>query len=192
MSSSNACACACTETSKADTGSAEKRDYLHRQRANGISVSRGCELMGLSRSTFYDAPRVPITPSEVLVRISAICDEFECYGYRRVAAALRHQGVVVNSKKLRRLMRENDLHVVTTDSDHGGPIFPDLAKDVVPDRPNQVWGSTRDLLNTLAAITDRKAGFRALSDARADTTTAHGRLALTVLGQRAQPRKTAR
>ena len=29
--------------------------------------------------------------------------------------------------------------MVTTDSDHGGPIFPDLAKDLVPDRPNQLW-----------------------------------------------------
>ena len=55
----------------------------------------------MSRSTFYDAPPVPMAPNEVLVRISAICDEFECYGYRRVGAALRHQGVVVNGKKLR-------------------------------------------------------------------------------------------
>ncbi len=29
--------------------------------------------------------------------------------------------------------------MVTTGSDHAGPIFPDLAKDVVPDRPNQLW-----------------------------------------------------
>ena len=42
--------------------------------------------------------------------------------------------------------------------------------------------STCDLLNTLAAITDREAGFRSLSDAWADTTRAHGRLMLTVLG----------
>jgi DNA invertase Pin-like site-specific DNA recombinase len=42
--------------------------------------------------------------------------------------------------------------------------------------------STRDLLNTLAAITGREAGFRSLGDAWADTTTAHGRLMLTVLG----------
>src|SRR5258707_2167374 len=42
--------------------------------------------------------------------------------------------------------------------------------------------STRDLLNTLAAITAKKAGFRSLGDAWADTTTAHGRLMLTVLG----------
>ena len=41
---------------------------------------------------------------------------------------------------------------------------------------------TRDLLNTLAAITKRKAGFRSLADTWADTTTAHGRLVLTVLG----------
>ncbi len=47
------------------------------------------------------------------------------------------------------------------------------------DRPAR---STRDLLNTLATITDRKAGFRSLGDAWADTTTAHGRLMVTVLG----------
>ena len=65
-----------------------------------------------------------------------------CYGYRRVGAALRHQGVVVNGKKLRRLMREHDLqpkrrrcYVVTTDSDHASPIFPDLAEAIVPDGP---------------------------------------------------------
>jgi HTH-like domain len=40
---------------------------------------------------------------ELLARIGAICDEFECYGYRRVGAAPRHQGVLVNSKKLRRI-----------------------------------------------------------------------------------------
>jgi DNA invertase Pin-like site-specific DNA recombinase len=42
--------------------------------------------------------------------------------------------------------------------------------------------STRDLLNTLAAITDRKAGFRSLGDTWADTTTPHGRLMVTMLG----------
>ena len=42
--------------------------------------------------------------------------------------------------------------------------------------------STRDLLNTLAAIADRTAGFRSLGDTWADTTAPHGRLMLTVLG----------
>ena len=42
--------------------------------------------------------------------------------------------------------------------------------------------STRDLLNVLAAIAEREAGFRSLKDTWADTTTPHGRLMLTVLG----------
>ncbi len=49
-------------------------------------------------------------------------------------------------------------------------------------RLDRLARSTRDLLNTLAAIADKDAGFRSLGDAWADTTTAHGRLMLTVLG----------
>jgi DNA invertase Pin-like site-specific DNA recombinase len=49
-------------------------------------------------------------------------------------------------------------------------------------RLDRLARSTRDLLNTLAAIAERKAGFRSLGDAWADTTTSHGRLMLTVLG----------
>ncbi len=100
--------------------------------------------MGLTRSTFYDAAAAALDAGEIVTRIGTICDEFECYGYRRVGAALRHQGVVVNGKKLRRLMREHGLqpkrrrrYVVTTDSNHAGPIYPDLAKHLVPERPNR-------------------------------------------------------
>ena len=49
-------------------------------------------------------------------------------------------------------------------------------------RLDRLARSTRDLLNTLATITGKKAGFRSLGDGWADTTTAHGRLMLTVLG----------
>ena len=58
-----------------------------------------------------------------------------------------------------------------------------VAGDVlIVTRLDRLARSTRDLLNTLAGIADRKAGFRSLGDAWADTTTAHGRLMLTVLG----------
>src|SRR3712207_1100331 len=49
-------------------------------------------------------------------------------------------------------------------------------------RLDRLARSTRDLLNTLAAITGKQAGFRSLGDTWADTTTPHGRLMLTVLG----------
>jgi DNA invertase Pin-like site-specific DNA recombinase len=49
-------------------------------------------------------------------------------------------------------------------------------------RLDRLARSTRDLLNTLASITDKRAGFQSLGDTWADTTTSHGRLMLTVLG----------
>ena len=48
-------------------------------------------------------------------------------------------------------------------------------------RLDRLARSTRDLLNTLATITEREAGFRSLGDAWADTTTSHGRLMVTIL-----------
>jgi DNA invertase Pin-like site-specific DNA recombinase len=53
---------------------------------------------------------------------------------------------------------------------------------LVVTRLDRLARSTRDLLNVLATIAEREAGFRSLKDAWADTTTAHGRLMLTVLG----------
>ena len=62
--------------------------------------------MGLARSTYYDAPPVKTPDAEIVANITAICDEFEAYGYRRVGAELRHQGIVVNSKKTRQSLRQ--------------------------------------------------------------------------------------
>jgi DNA invertase Pin-like site-specific DNA recombinase len=53
---------------------------------------------------------------------------------------------------------------------------------LVVTRLDRLARSTRDLLNVIAAIADRGAGFKSLKDAWADTTSAHGRLMLTVLG----------
>ena len=102
--------------------------------------------MGLPRSTYYDEPTAPADDTAIVEAIAIICDEFEDYGCRRVGAALRQDGMVVNHKKIRRLMREHDLQprvrrrfVATTDSDHDGPIFPNRAADLVVDGPNQLW-----------------------------------------------------
>ena len=55
-------------------------------------------------------------------------------------------------------------------------------KCLIVTRPDRLARSTRDLLNTLAQIADKRAAFRSLADAWADTTTPHGHLMLTVLG----------
>jgi putative transposase len=50
-----------------------------------------------------------VVEAELLTAIKAISDEFEAYGWCRVRAALRHQDVLANHKRIRRLMREHDL-----------------------------------------------------------------------------------
>jgi DNA invertase Pin-like site-specific DNA recombinase len=65
-------------------------------------------------------------------------------------------------RKLLRVVREGDIVLVT--------------------RLDRLARSTRDLLNTLALVSEKRAGFRSLGDVWADTTTPHGRLMLTVLG----------
>lgn len=102
--------------------------------------------MGLARSTYYDRPERAADDTAIVEAMFTVCDTFECYGYRRVGAALRQQGLIVNAKKIRRLMHEHDLQpktrrrfAVTTDSDHDSPIFPNLAKDIVPTAPNRLW-----------------------------------------------------
>jgi DNA invertase Pin-like site-specific DNA recombinase len=53
---------------------------------------------------------------------------------------------------------------------------------LVVTRLDRLARSTRDLLNLLGAVADKGAGFKSLRDTWADTTTAHGRLMLTILG----------
>lgn len=101
---------------------------------------------GAATLDLLQPPAKATVDRDILANIAGICDEFESYGYRRVGAALRHQGVIVNSKKVRRLMREHGLQpkrrrrfVVTTNSDHDSPIFSNLARDMTLDGPNQPW-----------------------------------------------------
>jgi hypothetical protein len=124
---------------------AEKRDYVRYSRPPGLSIAEGCRLMGIARSTYCDSSAAT-DDTAIVEAIAAICDAFECYGWRRVRAALRQQGMIVNHKKIKRLMREHGFqprirrrHVATTDSDHDQPIFRNLAKDMVVDGPDRLW-----------------------------------------------------
>jgi putative transposase len=107
--------------------------------------------MSLAPSSYYHRakPRSAAAVAEearLVARMREICAEFPRYGYRRVTAQLKAEGARVNHKRVSRIMREQDLRVrpkrrfvVTTSSDHDGPIFPDLAKDLAPTGPDQLW-----------------------------------------------------
>jgi transposase InsO family protein len=84
---------------------------------------------------------LPRMPESVL-----FSETLEATGYRRITHQLRAEGMVVNHKAVARLMRGSGLQVRplrkfvrTTDSDHDGPIFPNLAGGLHPTGPNQLW-----------------------------------------------------
>ena len=107
--------------------------------------------MNLARSSFYYKAKAKSSDevkleADLIDRIEAICLEFPRYGYRRVTHQLKHEGWQVNHKKVLRLMRESDLlcrvkrkKVVTTNSNHRFPRYPNLIKGIVINRLNQVW-----------------------------------------------------
>jgi len=114
-----------------------------------LSIQEACAAARVSRAGFYryfdeHLPRQAET--ELRDQIQRVALENRCYGYRRVAAELRLQGVVVNHKRVLRVMREDNRlslrkrrFVVTTDSVHGRPVYPNLIAGISPVALNQVW-----------------------------------------------------
>jgi len=108
------------------------------------------------------------------------------YGYARVSTD--GQSVDARVKQLRaagaeKVFRETASGAQTNRAQLARVLAQrDKADVLTVTRLDRLARSTRDLLNTLATITAGGAGFRSLNDAWADTTTAHGRLMLTVLG----------
>ena len=78
--------------------------------------------------------------------LQQIALEFPSYGWRRMTAELQRKGWAVNHKRVYRRMREDNLlclrkrkFVVTTDSDHRWPVYPNLARSLVLTGLDQLW-----------------------------------------------------
>ena len=108
-----------------------------------------CQMTGVSRAGFYRSrlPRLA-TPVEMEIRdeMQKIAVESPAYGYRRITVELQRRGFDINHKRVLRMMREDNLlcvrrrrFVVTTDSRHNLPIYPNLASQMAPTAINQLW-----------------------------------------------------
>jgi putative transposase len=110
-----------------------------------LSIVRQCELVGLSRSSWYYRP-VPESAETLALKaeIDRICTDAPYFGARKVAAVLRRQGLVVNRKRVARLMREMGLEAIWRKPNTSKPhpenrIYPYLLRGLAITRPNQVW-----------------------------------------------------
>ena len=108
--------------------------------------------MNIPRSTFYKRPDAACetarerTDADLRVRIEDILAEFPAYGYRRVTHELRRRGLVVNHKRVARVMREHALTprrvrawLATTNSNHKQRVYPNLRPSITPEGPDELW-----------------------------------------------------
>ncbi len=113
-------------------------------------IQRLCALGGVSRAGYYRhfAPKAAKRDdADLRDLIQRIALDNRHYGYRRIAHALRRQGVVVNAKRVLRLTREDNLLVLrrrpfvpqTTMSRHGFDIAPNLTRGLTPTGLDQIW-----------------------------------------------------
>ena len=115
-----------------------------------VSIERMCQLAQVSRAGFYRSLQEsqPVAEEmEVQSMIQQIALEHRRrYGYRRVTAELRRRGMIVNHKRVSRLMRDDNLlavqpraFVVTTDSKHELEVYLNLARRLKLTGINQLW-----------------------------------------------------
>jgi putative transposase len=129
---------------------------IHEMRSESasISIERACELLNLPRIEFYRwinraeyLSKIAQEDIFILEKIKEIIEKNAGYGYRRVTVTLQNNGMIINHKRVQRLMHDNDLNCPnkrkfiprTTDSDHDNPVYPNLIKDVPITHPDQVW-----------------------------------------------------
>ena len=116
----------------------------------GLTVERMVKLGQISRSSFYrfDEDRTARRDGDMELRdaIHRIALEWPSYGRPRITEELRRQGWTVNPKRVRRLLREDNLlclrkrkFLVTTDSNHGRKVYPNLAGQMTLTGLDQLW-----------------------------------------------------
>ena len=116
----------------------------------GLPIRRMVELSQMSRASFYRhqsaPPRGPDPDMDLRDAIQRIALEMPSYGRPRITQELRRRGWKVNAKRVRRLMREDNLlcirrrkFIVTTDSAHSLRVYPNLARQMVLTDVDQLW-----------------------------------------------------
>jgi putative transposase len=112
-----------------------------------LSIRGQCRLLGLARSGVYRPPPLDDAADLALMRrIDALFMAWPFLGSRRMTAMLRAEGLTVNRKRVQRLMRLMGIEALgpkprTTKPAPGHKIFPYLLREMVIDRPNQVWAA---------------------------------------------------
>jgi putative transposase len=112
--------------------------------SEGISVRRQCQLVSVNRSKLYYASQAKRNDAELCQETMEIYEKYPIYGYRRITAILRRQGLKVNKKRIQRLMSLLGLKAIypgpnTSRRNHAEMVYPYLLKGLSVVKLHQVW-----------------------------------------------------
>ncbi len=120
-------------------------------------------MLNMARSSYYYKGEKGLLhrkeDADIRDRIEKIVVEYERYGYRRVTAQLKRDGLKINHKRVQRIMQQEGLickikkrWIRTTDSNHRFPVYQNLLKDVKVTGVNQVWVADITYIRILTAF----------------------------------------
>ena len=122
----------------------ERKAMIQRDQP-GLSLSRQCEILAISRSSFYYTLKGESPANlELMRRIDELFLKYPFYGSRQMVRQLRREGVCIGRHRVRRLMRLMGLQAIyqkprTSDPHPEHRIYPYLLRNMRINRPNQVW-----------------------------------------------------
>ena len=122
-----------------------ERKRMIRRDIPGLSLSRQCEVLSISRSSFYYELKGESPENLILMRrIDELFLKYPFYGSRQMVRQLQREGIHVGRHRVRRLMRLMGLQAIyqaprTSDPHPEHRIYPYLLRNLMIDRPNQVW-----------------------------------------------------
>jgi putative transposase len=124
----------------------DRRGLIDRDHGR-LSLRRQCALLGVARSGVY-RPARPANDNDLAVmrRLDELFTAWPFLGSRRMMALLRADGVRINRKRVRRLMRKMGIAALgpkprTTKPAPGHKVFPYLLRNLAIERPNQAWAA---------------------------------------------------
>ena len=117
---------------------------------NSLPIVKQCEILQLNRSNYYYDPKEAKEDTDLMNEIKEVWLDQPARGYRRVTDTLLDKGIKVNRKRVQRLMKLIGIRSclpaprfsTTTPNDEDTPR-PYFLRNLVINRPNQVWATAR-------------------------------------------------
>jgi putative transposase len=113
-----------------------------------LSIVTQCALLQLNRSVFYYERKPLVSPEDIYLmgKMDKIYTDFPYYGSPRITHELQRKGIVINHKRVERLMRIMGIEAVypkpnLSKNDKPHPVYPYLLKNLDITKSNQVWGT---------------------------------------------------